>query len=267
MSPDASWTFAPGVLLTLAVAAGLYGVRWRRARAEPGHAPSVVRLAAFAGGLLAVLIALVSPIDRLAEQLLVMHMVQHVLLLDVAPVLLILGLTKVILRPVTRRVTAFERRAGPLAHPGFAVALYVLTMWAWHVPALYDAALRHDAIHVLEHVTFAVAGGLYWWHLLSPIRARARLGGLGPVAYMTSTKLLVGLLGIVLTFAPSALYAFYSQGRRSWGLSARDDQSLAGLVMALEQSLTMGVALAVLFFRMLAESERDEQRAERYGVT
>ncbi len=267
MAPDASWTLAPGVLLTLAVATALYVGRWRRARAAGGASgASLGRLAAFLGGLLAVLVALVSPVDRLAEQLLVMHMVQHVLLLDLAPVLLILGLTKVILRPLTRRVASLERRAGPLAHPVFAVALYVLTMWVWHVPALYDAALRHEAVHVLEHVSFAAAGGLYWWHLLSPIRARARLGGLGPVAYMASTKLLVGLLGILLTFVPGALYAFYSEGSRFWGLSAPDDQSLAGLVMALEQSFTMGVALAVLFWRMLSESELEEQRAERYGA-
>jgi cytochrome c oxidase assembly factor CtaG len=136
-------------------------------------------------------------------------------------------------------------------------------MWLWHVPALYDAALRHPALHVLEHATFISAGLLYWWHLLSPIRSRMRLGGMGPVAYMASTKLLVGLLGIVITFAPSTLYNFYRGGY--WGISLGDDQALAGLLMALEQSLVMGIALAAIFVRMLGESERETQRAERYA--
>ena len=93
-------------------------------------------------------------------------------------------------------------------------------MWIWHVPALYDAALEHSVVHVLEHLTFALAGGLYWWHLLSPIRARKRLGGMGPVVYMVSTKLLVGLLGVGLAFAPDAIYDFYERQPGYWGLSA-----------------------------------------------
>jgi cytochrome c oxidase assembly factor CtaG len=145
------------------------------------------------------------------------------------------------------------------------VALYIGGMWVWHVPALYDAALRHSALHVLEHVTFASVGLLYWWHLLSPIRSRHRLGGLGPVAYMGSTKVMLGLLGIVLTFSPTVLYDFYENGHRYWGLSALDDQAVGGALMAIEQALVMGAALAFLFVRALGESEREEQRSERYA--
>lgn len=266
VSPDASWTWAPGVILAVLGAGAIYFVRWREARRAPsGALPSVWRLVSFGAGLLAVAAALISPLDRLSEQLLVMHMVQHVLLLDVVPILLLLGLTRVLLRPLTRRTAPLERRAGFLAHPVFAIVFYAGAMFLWHVPALYDSALRHEGVHVLEHLTFAAAGGLYWWHLLSPVRGRLRLGGLGPAVYMASTKLLVGALGIVLTFAPSALYAFYERAPRYWGLSATDDQSIAGLVMALEQSITMGIALAWLFARMLAESEREEARRERFG--
>jgi putative membrane protein len=139
-------------------------------------------------------------------------------------------------------------------------------MWFWHIPAMYDAALRHPGIHVTEHILLASAGLLYWWHLLSPIRSRQRLGGLGPVVYMTSTKLFVGLLGIAIIFAPHALYPFYEHAHRAWGLSADTDQQVAGAVMALEQSIVMGIALAYLFIRALGESEREEQRAERYGA-
>jgi cytochrome c oxidase assembly factor CtaG len=170
-----------------------------------------------------------------------------------------------ILRPATRRLQRLEHAAGPLAHPVFAVLLYVAVMWAWHVPALYDAALRHPLLHACEHTCFMFAGLLYWWHLLSPIRSRWRLSGMGPVVYMLATKLLVGILGIAITFAPDAIYAFYKDEPPIWGLDPSQDQELAGAVMALEQTIVMGIALVVLFVRALAESEAEEQRAERYA--
>jgi putative membrane protein len=263
---DYSWTLSPAVLAGVAAAAIVYARRWRRARAEAGPgAASGWRATSFAAGLLLVLAALVSPIDALAEQLFVAHMIQHILLLDGAAILLVLGLTRVLLRPATRRLQRLEQSAGPLAHPAFAVVLYAGGMILWHVPAAYDAALAHPVAHVLEHMTFAAGGVLYWWHLLSPIRSRHRLGGLGPVAYMATTKLAVGLLGIVLTFSPEALYGFYVGRPRVWGLSPVVDQNVGGALMALEQSLVMGTALVALFFRQLNESEREEQRAERFA--
>src|ERR1039457_6345854 len=117
VAPQISWSFEPSVLLGVLALAILYAKGWRppRPRAEP-HPPGFGRLALFGGGLLVILVALVSPIDRLGEQLLVMHMLQHILLLDIAPILMILGLTKVLLRPATRRLQAIERRAGYLGH-------------------------------------------------------------------------------------------------------------------------------------------------------
>ena len=268
VSPTIQWTLDPTVLAGVAALAVLYGLAWRRARATGStHRPGWGRLALFTSGLLVILIALVSPVDGLGDQLLLMHMVQHVLLLDAVPILLILGTNKVLLRPVTRRLHAIERRAGYLAHPAFAVLVYAGFMWVWHVPSMYDAALNNAGVHAFEHVCFAAAGGLYWWHLLSPIRSRMRLGGMGPIGYMVSTKLLVGVLGIVaLAFAPASFYPFYAHHPHYWGLSPSEDQSLAGLVMALEQSIVMGIALVWLFVRMLNESERDAQRAERFEV-
>jgi putative membrane protein len=226
----------------------------------------VWRLCCMLGALLTALISLISPLDALADQLFFMHMVQHMLLLDVVPILAIVSLTKVILRPVTRAVRDLESHAGLLAHPAFAVVLYVAVIWAWHIPAAYDLALRHPAVHVLEHVSFLTAGTLYWWHLLSPIRSRMRLDGMGPIVYMASTKLFVGALGMGLAFAPFALYPYYVHHARVWGLSAHDDQSIAGLIMAVEQSLVMGIAIVVLFIRALTESEREQLRSERFQL-
>jgi putative membrane protein len=268
MSPDASWTFAPGVVLALLLYLAIYVVRWKGSR-TPGepHPPGVGRLVVFLTGILVLVAALISPIDALGEQILAMHMVQHVLLLDVAPILLILGLTKVLLRPATRRIHWLEQRAGWLALPLFAVVLYTAAMWVWHIPALYDAAAEHGGVHVLEHLTFMGAGLLYWWHLLSPVSTRLRREGTTPIVYMVSTKATVGFLGILLTFAPNAIFSYYENQPQYWGLDPDSDQALAGVIMALEQSIVMGIALVVLFTRMLAQSEREEQRAERYGNT
>ncbi len=266
VSVDTSWTLAPIVLLALAGYLGVYGARWRTARREGGaRAASGWRLASWCGGILALLVALISPVDRLGEQLASIHMVQHLLVADVAAILLTLGLTRWILRPATRRIHRIERAAGPFASPWFGVVAYVGAMWLWHVPALYDAALRHAFVHTLEHVSFGAAGLLYWWHLLSPIRSRLRLGGMGPIAYMAITKLLVGFLGVALAFAPGLLFDSYDHPGTRWGLAAHDDQQVAGLIMALEQSIVMGIALAWLFARMLSESEEEEQRTERYA--
>jgi len=246
-------------MVLVALLTFLYVRRWREIDGSVG------RLMSFLAGMAIVLVALVSPIDALGEQLFLMHMIQHLLLLDLAPILVLLGLTKVLLRPLTRRLVRVERAVGPLAHPGFAIALYVVTMAAWHVPALYDAALEYPVVHVLEHISFGLAGGLYWWHLLSPIRARQRLGGMGPVVYMLTTKVLVGLLGILLAFAPEAIYDFYERSPEYWGLSHGTDQAVGGLIMALEQSIVMGVALVLLVVRALGESDRADERAERYA--
>jgi putative membrane protein len=270
MSPNLSWTLSPGVLLGAAIVGVTYVRRWLAVRhsgsPRAGAEAPVWRLCSFLASILVAIVALVSPIDSLADKLFFIHMIQHMLLLDLSPILGILGFTKVILRPVTRSVANLERRAGILAHPAGAVVLYVGVIWVWHVPAAYDFAVSHPLIHVCEHISFVLVGSLYWWHLLSPIRARQRLTGMGPVVYMISTKLFVGALGMGLAFAPSALYPYYVHQARVWGISAHDDQSIAGLIMALEQSIVMGIALVTLFVRALAESERAQQREERYEL-
>jgi putative membrane protein len=255
------------VLVGVAALTVAYMWAWRRAR-RPGmpHPPGYGRLSLFAGSMLCVLVALVSPVDNLSRDLMVAHMVQHMLLLDMMPVLLILSLTKGLMRPVTRRVILIEQRAGVIAHPVFAIFLYVGMMGFWHIPAMYDYALAHSNIHVLEHVCFAAAGSLYWWHLLSPIRGRKHLSGMQTVVYMSVTKFFVGILGIVLAFSTHSLYPWYQDHPHYWGLSARVDQNLAGVFMALEQSVIMGIALVYLVVKMLSDTEREAQRDERYDT-
>jgi cytochrome c oxidase assembly factor CtaG len=267
VSPPLTWTFSPSVIVGVAAACVAYLWAWRRAR-QPGmpHPPGYGRLALFAASMLTLLVALVSPIDALSEDVMVIHMVQHVLLLDVVPITFILSLTKGLMRPVTRRLTAIEERAGLIAHPVFAVTLYIGMMGLWHVPRMYDLALEHSEVHVLEHVCFLTAGMLYWWVLLSPIKARTALSGMAKIVYMAVTKFFVGVLGIILVFAPHGLYAWYEDHPHYWGLSVHADQSMAGAVMALEQSVIMATALVYIIMRMLSDSEKEAQRQERYDA-
>ena len=264
---DTSWTLSPVILLALCAYVGIYVARWRRSRQGGGaRAAGYGRLALWVAGVACIGLALLSPLDRLGEQFAVFHMVQHLLLADLAAVALTLGLTRWILRPATRRLQRLERAAGPFGHPGFAAAAYVGVMWFWHIPAMYDATLSNTLVHQLEHLSFAAAGLLYWWHLLSPIRSRARMTGIGIIVYMASTKILVGFLGVLLSFAPALLYDSYARDGELWGITALEDQQAAGALMGLEQTLIMGVVLVVLFTRMLGEADREDERAERYGT-
>ena len=266
MSAPIVWTFEPSVLVGVAALTVAYIWAWRQAR-QPGmpHPPGYGRLMLFATSMLCVLIALVSPVDALSTDLIFIHMIQHLLLLDLMPILLILSLTKGLMRPVTRRIILIERRAGVFAHPVFALIMYVGMMALWHIPAMYDYALAHTTVHALEHICFSVAGTMYWWHLLSPIRGRQHLSGMQTVVYMSITKFFVGVLGIILAFAPHCIYPWYLDHPQYWGLSPRVDQNLAGVVMALEQSLIMGIALVYLVVKMLGAGDKQTEHSEQYG--
>ncbi len=260
---DTSWTIEPGAILMILILGGLYLPRWWRVRGADGpSAAPIWRLLSFLIGLATLAVALLSPIDVLAQQSFSFHMAQHMLLLDLVPIFCILGLNKILLRPATKRLQALERALGPLMHPWVAVVLYIVAMWAWHVPAAYDLALENATVHVLEHVCFLSVGFLYWWQLLSPIRSRFRGGAMGPLVYMVSTKIGVGLLGILLTFAPNPLYSYYEVREGIFGLTAGVDQQIGGELMALEQTIVMGIALAYLLFRAIEQSEREQERRE-----
>jgi putative membrane protein len=263
--PQIHWLPDPLVLAPLAVLVAVYVMRFRTARREAGgRGAGLAQAIAFAGGMLALLAALASPIDGLGEDYLFSaHMAQHVLLGDVAPLLLLLSLSRVIMRPATRRLMAVERALGPLAHPLTGLFLWLFLMYLWHVPALYDAALEHPVVHALEHVAFFTAGVAVWWPLVQPVPMRRRMTGLWPVAYVGAAKFGLALLGLYLTWSTSVLYDYYEHVPRIWGLSAIEDQNAGGAIMMVEQSLTFVIVLVALFVQMLTRSEAEQRRRER----
>jgi putative membrane protein len=263
--PHLHWFADPLVLVPLTLFAGIYVWRFARAREEAGgRGAGPLQALAFAGGMLALLVALVSPLDGLGDDYLFSaHMFQHVLIGDVAPLLILLGLSRVIMRPATRRLTNLERRLGPLASPATGIALWLVLMYLWHIPALYDAAAEHALIHLLEHVSFFAAGVALWWPLIQPVPMRRRLTGLQPIAYIGTAKAGLAALGIFLTWSTTAIYPYYERTPRIWGLSPIEDQNVAGVIMMVEQSLTLALVLVTLFIRMLAQSETEQLRRER----
>jgi putative membrane protein len=263
--PHIQWLADPAVLAPLALLAGIYLWRFAQARREAGgRGAGPLQELAFAGGMLALLAALVSPIDGLGEDYLFSaHMLQHVLLGDIAPLLLLLSLSRVIMRPVTRRLMRLERALGPLAHPVTGIAIWLTLMYLWHIPALYDAAVQNASLHLLEHASFFLAGVALWWPLIQPVPMRRPLTGLQPIAYIATAKAGLAALGLYLAWSSTVLYPHYEETPRIWGLSPIEDQNVGGVIMMVEQSFTLVLVMVTLFVRALVKSEEEQRRRER----
>ncbi len=256
-------------LLLVVVAAVMYGVGSRKT-AVSGRDAAVRRwrTASFLGGLLVIAIALDSPIDLLAERLFWVHMIQHVLLLTVAPPLILLGrpwsrlwrsIPLGVRRDVGRglMVGSFGitlRRAGRrLGAPLPSFLAFSLVLLAWHIPVLFDATLRWAPLHVLEHELFFCTALLFWKQVISSPPLRARLTPIQRVAYLTAAMVVGWVLAIVLAVAPRPLYAPYAHELvRPGGISALSDQQLAAGIMWVPGSIAFVVALFVCFHRWLA---------------
>jgi len=220
---------------------------------------------AFGGGVAALLVALASPLEQEADVNLVWHMAQHVVLLTVAAPLLAAAapITAMLyalpprgrhrLQPTWRRVLRSQSDRGWIAWTALSFALANVTLAIWHVPALYDAAVRNDAIHALEHVTFVLTAMLFWWVVLGAGRRSRR--GLGVVSVFVAT-LPATALGVLMTLAHRPWYSVYGHGA-----DALQQQQLAGAVMWGFGGVAMVAAAAALFASWLAEMDRADERA------
>ena len=254
------WTFDPLQIAPILVGGALYaqraGTLASRGRPVPG-----VRLISFAAGLLVLILALVSPLDSIGEtRLFSVHMAQHMLIGDVAPLLVALGLSRQLMRPAL--ALPWLGRARVLTHPLVALPIWAADLLAWHVPALYDAALRNDAVHALEHVCF-FAGGLLLWTTLIGLLPGPRWFGRGArLAALGFVWVTGGALANVFLWSDRAFYPPYVHAARTWGLSPLADQRAGGGVMLLEMMLVGVVVFVLTGLDWLADAERRQALVE-----
>jgi cytochrome c oxidase assembly factor CtaG len=242
--------FAPLELLPLLLAAALYAKRASTLAAK-GRPVPVWRQACFAGGLLTIAVALVSPVGHLAEELVLAHMVEHLLLGDIGTLLLVLGLTGPLLQPILA-ISVFDRLR-ILAHPLVAFPLWALNFYFWHIPALYDAAYGGAPLHALEHMTFIFFGCLMWMPVFGPLPMPQWFTAGWKVGYVIAVRFTGAILGNVLMWSGSVLYTVYAPGERYWGLTPIEDQSTAGVIMMIEGTFLALGLLAWVFFEASRE--------------
>ncbi len=215
------------------------------------------RQVCFYAGLATILLALLSPIGTLSDELLYMHMVEHLLMGDIAALLIVLGLTGPLLAPILR-IRIFDRLR-VLTHPLIAFPLWAADLYVWHLPVLYQAALRHLAVHALEHTMFIALGINMWMCLFGPLPKPRWFGNLAKLGYIVAVRLVGTVLGNVFLWSGAAFYPFYVGGDAAHHISPITDQNLAGGIMMVEESLlTLGL-FCWLFLRAASESEERQE--------
>ena len=210
---------------------------------------SGLRAAAFAVAMLGTLAVVVSPLATLAlHYFLWAHLLQNVALAEWTPALAVLGLS-----PAMAAALGRMRAVSALTQPLVALPLWLAAYGVWHVPALYDAALRHRALLDLEHACYFVTGCLLWWPVFQSVPRRLRAGG--KAAYLFGAFVLASPLGLVLALLPNPIYSFYENAPRLWGIGPLTDQQIAGVVMAVSEATVFFALFAFFFIRFMAEEE------------
>jgi putative membrane protein len=275
------WQVAP--LPVIGAIGSLVAYLWlyRRSKGDRPRATwSAWQVASFCAGAMVVLLALISPLDGLADILFGAHMLQHMVLLVVAPPLLMLGLpARAILRtfprPVRRLVVRplarsrpLHRVAGVLFNPVTVFCLFNGVLGFWHVPAVFVAAQETESLHVLEHLSFLLAGCVLWWLIVEPLRVWPRGAELSKIVFVIACHLPMLLLGqLFLAFTSLPLYASSAAGETAWGLTPLSDQRLGGGIMfGLDMVITF-TTISVLFGRYLSGLERRQRALDEVLAT
>jgi putative membrane protein len=239
----------------LAILAMLYARRVRTLAANR-HAPPAWRRACFYAGLAMILLAL-SSLGVLSQELLYVHMIEHLLLGDVAALLIVLGLTGPVLAPVLR-IGLFDRLR-VIAHPALAFPLWAVNLYVWHIPALYEAALRNPGVHALQHAMFLGFGVNMWMCLLGPLPMPSWFGNLGRLLYVVAVRLAGAILGNLFLWSGTVFYPFYVHTDVAHGIAPLADQNIAGAIMMVEESLLTIGLFCWLFLRAARESEQRQE--------
>jgi putative membrane protein len=266
----ADWSWDPTVLLGLAAITAAYVLALRRRLlrddddTSPWFRQARLRPWLFGMGMLSTLLALQSPIDKGGDEyLLSIHMVQHLILMMVAPPLVILGIAGA--RPLPRMVLPRLRALWSfLTQPWQAVLIFNAVLLVWHIPSWYDATLTTEWIHVVEHLTFFGVGLIFWWPIVDPMRvAHGRpVSPFVKIAALVLAGIPPTVLGFLFALVGSPLYDFYARAPRLWGMSAVLDQQVAGVIMFGLGNIVYFVAISVIFLRLLGNPADDEACTE-----
>jgi cytochrome c oxidase assembly factor CtaG len=249
-------------LLPLALVALMYGTR-ARTLARAGRPAPVWRQVCFYSGLVVIFAALAGPLDTLSQELLVAHMGEHLLLGDVGTLLLVLGLTGPLLAPVLR-IRAFDRLR-VLTNPAVALPLWVVDLYVWHTPVLYQAALHHDLVHALQHGCFIFFGANMWMPLFGPLPKPAWFGTVGKLGYILAVRLAGAVLGNILIWSGTVFYTAYAAGEAAHRISPLRDQGAAGVLMMVEGSLLTIGLFAWLFLDAARQADRKQELLDWAG--
>jgi cytochrome c oxidase assembly factor CtaG len=255
-----AWNWDPFIIFSLMLSGWIYAAGiWELQQRTGGWSSALTwRALSFAAGLFTLFLALVSPLDALATALFSAHMIQHMLLIVIAPPLLVLGVSpapflRAFPQSMQRKLGQWWQRIAvsrpawrTFTQPPVAWVLSTLVLWAWHAPPLYQAALQNESLHMLEHLSFVGTSLLFWQGI-----TRLGRGSLGTLALFTMA-LQGGLLGALLTFAPTPWYEAYASTTQAWGLSPLEDQQLAGAIMWIPMGTAYTLAALILFMIRLA---------------
>ena len=211
------------------------------------------RVASFVTGVLLLVGVQIGPADSLADQVLIAHMVQHIIIGDFCSLLIVFGLTGPVMQPLLQiRVTRPIRK---LAYPVVAVLLWAIDLYGWHVPFFYQLAIRHDLVHALEHACLLWFGTLLWLAVIGPLPKPAWFTGAWRVGYVIAIRFIGAVLGNVLIWTQTVLYPVYKSTDAAKGLNPLGDQNIAGGIMMTEQIILTILLLGWLFYKFAVQDE------------
>jgi putative membrane protein len=242
-----------GPLLILAV---LYARRVRTLAAEGRNPVPGWRQACFYGGFVVIALALTS-LGHASQDLLFAHMVEHLLLGDIAALSIVLGLTGPLIAPILR--IRFFDRLRILAHPLIAFPLWAIDLYVWHLPVFYEAALRHAGVHALEHAMFLGFGINMWMCLFGPLPMPSWFGNFAKLLYIVAVRLTGTILGNVFLWSGTVFYPYYIHGDATYHISPLADQNIAGALMMVEESLLTISLFCWLFLKTAREGEERQE--------
>jgi cytochrome c oxidase assembly factor CtaG len=262
-----SGVFEPLQIAGIMALATAYAIRAQNL-ARGGRPVPAWRIASYFSGIVLILVAFVSPLAHISGELVLAHMIQHLVIGDIAALLIVLGLTRSVLQPVMA-LKAFDKLK-VLALPMIALPLWIANLYVWHIPALYDGTVTNEWLHALQHVSFISFGILMWMPVVGPLPVPSWFGGGAQVGYTILARLAGAGLGNILMWSGSALFAGYAAGQAYWDISPVTDQGIAGVIMMVEGGfVTLGVLTWALFRWAARDTEKQrllELAAER-GVT